>query len=346
MGQGEGVASFTKRGDRWRVQVRRRGHKPACKTFRTKREAQEWARDLEARIDKGTIVSPSKAITVADLIHAYRELRETARPIQDTANEHYMLQHLAEGLGDKRAHGLSAKDLVHYARDRRAQGAGPYTVLMEVSKLGTVWKYAGVGLGLPDVVGQARPLLNHAGLIGSGGKRERRPTEDELRRILEAIPAPYRPLIQMMTAIGVRRGEVCRLRWEDLDRERKLILVRDRKDPRAKKGNDQWVPLIRGAWEMVIAAPQLEEPMIFPIHPQTLSKVFKMTCDALGIVDLHLHDLRHEAISQMFESGMTIEQVALVSGHRDWKNLKRYVQLRPESLHCLPVSGPNTRSRP
>jgi site-specific recombinase XerD len=53
----------------------------------------------------------------------------------------------------------------------------------------------------------------------------------------------------------------------------------------------------------------------------------------LQIIDLHFHDLRHEATSRLFEAGLTIEQVPLVTGHKDWKMLRRYTQLRPESLH-------------
>jgi hypothetical protein len=43
--------------------------------------------------------------------------------------------------------------------------------------------------------------------------------------------------------------------------------------------------------------------------------------------------LRHEATSRLFEAGLTIERVALVTGHRDWKMLRRYTNFRPESLH-------------
>ena len=50
---------------------------------------------------------------------------------------------------------------------------------------------------------------------------------------------------------------------------------------------------------------------------------------------MHFHDLRHEGTSRLFEAGLTIEQVPLVTGHKDWKMLKRYTQLRPENLHAL-----------
>ena len=51
------------------------------------------------------------------------------------------------------------------------------------------------------------------------------------------------------------------------------------------------------------------------------------------IFDLHFHDLRHHAISLLFERGYQIQEVALVSGHRDWKQLKRYTQIRAKDLH-------------
>jgi hypothetical protein len=37
----------------------------------------------------------------------------------------------------------------------------------------------------------------------------------------------------------------------------------------------------------------------------------------------------------LFEAGFTIEQVALVTGHKDWKMLRRYTHLKPEALHAL-----------
>jgi site-specific recombinase XerD len=49
--------------------------------------------------------------------------------------------------------------------------------------------------------------------------------------------------------------------------------------------------------------------------------------------DLHFHDLRHEATSRLFEQGYQIQEVAIVTGHQSWDMLKRYTQLRPESLH-------------
>lgn len=42
----------------------------------------------------------------------------------------------------------------------------------------------------------------------------------------------------------MRQDEICRITWSDLDLRRKTIIIRDRKDPRDKYGNDQHVPLV------------------------------------------------------------------------------------------------------
>lgn len=315
----------TKTGIHWRVLIRKAGAKPQCKTFRTKAQANTWAKEQES--DAPTVL---ESRTVGELIQAYRELREIARPILDTSNEHYMLRNLDRDLGEYRADRLTVANLIAWAKRRKEDGAGPYTVNMELSKLGTVFRYAGEGL--PDIIGAARPKLAYAGLIGGGGKRERRPTEDELARIENAMPEQYRDVIRFMVATAMRRSEVCRLKWSDLDREKRLILVRDRKDPRNKSGNDQWIPLVGRAWEIVIRRGPSNPDLLFPHHPQTLSKEFRRVCVELAIPDLHLHDLRHEGVSRLFEAGYSIEQVALVSGHKDWRHLKRYTQIKPETL--------------
>jgi site-specific recombinase XerD len=74
---------------------------------------------------------------------------------------------------------------------------------------------------------------------------------------------------------------------------------------------------------------------VLPIQRPISRDGLRRACRELQIIDLHFHDLRHEATSRLFEAGLTIEQVPLVTGHKDWKMLKRYTQLRPESLHAI-----------
>ena len=338
------MASILRVGDRWRALVRRRGHQPYCKTFRAKAQAEAWARQIETDIDRGISPSPGSmlggALLLDVVVEAYRDLRDSSRPISDSSNEHYMLRHLVRGLGERDVMTLTPHDIVAHCQMRKDEGAGPYTCNMEVSKLGTVLRYAGVALKvtIPDVVAAARPLLKHLNLIGGGGKRERRPTDDELLAIVDWLERErgklFGDIVRFAVATAMRRGEIGRLHWSDIDAHKRLILVRDRKDPRRKAGNDQWVPLLGEAWTLVQRQPKVADvPRIFPIGDATISKYFTECCRVLGIPDLHFHDLRHEGTSRLFENGLEIQQVALVTGHKAWRHLRRYTNLKPKDLH-------------
>lgn len=347
------MASILQINGKWRAHIRRKGQPTFCQTFATKAQAQAWARQVEADIDRGQapradLVVGRRAL-ISDLVATYRKLRDKARPIRDDSNEHYMLKAIERLLGDLDASRLQVSDLVDFCKTRSEEGAGPYTINMDLGKLGTVMRLtsAHLKLQLPDVVAQARPLLSHMALIGSGGKRERRPNDDELGHVLAWLAEHkgqlYADVVAFAVGSAMRRGEIARVVWADLDPAKKTVLVRDRKHPRQKKGNDMWVPLLGGMWDLVQRQPSRDDPdgdgRIFPIHPQTISKYFKQACDALGVPDLRLHDMRHDGISKLFEQGFGIPQVALVSGHQNWNNLKRYTNLKPEDLHKGPAQG-------
>jgi integrase len=134
----------------------------------------------------------------------------------------------------------------------------------------------------------------------------------------------------------MRISEVCRLRWDDLNETDRTIVIRDRKHPTEKIGNHQTVPLLtlagHDSFDIVKRQPK-KKKYIFPVNPRTVSAYFSEAVEQLEIDDLHLHDLRHEAISRLFEAGYRIEQVSIVSGHRDWSMLKRYTHLKAKDLH-------------
>jgi integrase len=120
------------------------------------------------------------------------------------------------------------------------------------------------------------------------------------------------------------------------------LLIRNRKDPRRKKGNDQRIPLldVSGYDACKIIEEQarfsnIREGRIFPYNGRSVGTAFRRQCRELKIDDLHFHDLRHEGTSRLFEAGFSIEQVALVTGHKDWKMLRRYTHLKPETLHSI-----------
>ncbi|MFM0407484.1 site-specific integrase [Paraburkholderia dipogonis] len=353
------MASILPVGSRWRAQVRKRGQSIA-KTFKTKGAAEAWARAKEVEIDKGQNAVDVATIKVGELVTKYREARaESGRPVAPKSNEDYILQRLADSFESDFAAKLTTRRIVKFAQDRKKAGAGGYTVDMDISKLGTVMRHMGslLDLTLPDAVGIARPTLHHLNLIEAGKKRDRRPTPEEIEKIFawfaehperqQAMP----DLLRIAMQCAFRRGELFSLRWDDIDAENHLALVRDRKHPRQKIGNNEWIPLIGDSFEVIMrqarypvppeyaakraldpALPPHRNEFIFRFDKGTASKYFKQACDEKGIENLHLHDLRHEATSALFEAGWQIPEVAAVTGHKDWRNLKRYTNLDPAQV--------------
>lgn len=340
------MATFRKRGKRWQAQVRRLGAFESA-SFDTKAAAEKWARRIEAEIDQGAALGRSRVTgTVNDLLAAYEREAKKVRPLG--RSKLGVLKHLREGLGEIALRALTVDAILAHCRKRKAGriidgrqvSAGPVTIGLDLSLLGTVLRSAHALTGRrlsDDVVRQAREALRPTGMVGKSRERSRVASPAEIDQLCdyweknERQALPMAEFVRFAAITGMRREEIARLRWEDLDEKAGLILVRDRKDPRRKLGNDQRVPLLFGSLEIVQR--QLRSgALIFPVRPDSVSTLFPRACKAVGIVGLRFHDLRHTAITRMFERKMSIEEVALISGHRSWAMLRRYTHLRPEDL--------------
>ena len=332
------MASIIKVRDRWRAQIRRKGHASISETFPTKTLAQKWATETEASINARRYRDERSLdkITLAELIQQYRE---ELSHVEFGKNKTAVLTALENKLGHHTLAELSDDRLTQYIKDRRREGAGGVTIAIDLTYLGGIFKTARQIWKIPvsmDAITTARAYMSHVKISTRSKERTRRPSKDELDRLCDYFDGrsrmPMRDIIQFAVATAMRLDEIMRVRWDDLNETDKTIVIRDRKHPNQKLGNDQEVPLLGESFEIVKRQPKVED-RIFPYNGKTISSIFPRACQALGIEDLRFHDLRHEGVSRLFERGFRIEQVSLVSGHRDWKMLKRYTQLKAADLH-------------
>jgi len=335
------MASITKRGNSWRALVRKRGI-TRSKTFDTKSSALRWATQLEADIDAGAArgTAPTRGITVADLIDRYvREIKPLKRWGR---SKEASLMRLRRDCGHWKAQHITASQIIEYCRSRSTGNAGPVTVNADLSYLGSVLRVARAvwRLDVPDVIKDARMALGLLGIIGKSQQRDRRPTQPELDRLCDYFERslrqtiPMHDIVRFAVATAMRLSEILSIKWDDVDLQVRTVLIRDRKHPTEKLGNNQKVPLLFESDLIVIRQP-CNSDRVFPFNAQSCSRAFQRATAALDIDDLTFHDLRHEGTSRLFEAGYRIEHVALVTGHRDWSMLRRYVQLRAEDLHSV-----------
>ncbi|KSB91672.1 integrase [Caulobacter vibrioides] len=346
------MATFTKLpSGSWRAQVRRKG-RYISETCLTREDARRWATGAECDIDRGARPKKIKIAglkTLADLIDLHiADLGSVGKAIGRTKLD--MLKLLKKDPVGKVAFAdLDRLAIIAFGRRRAKGGAGPVTVGMYIGTIKTVLIAVTALHDIethPDQIDLARAALAHLGLVGKSNERNRRPTDEELQRLfdyfdtMERLTIPMTRIMQFAIATAMRQEEICRVVWDDYAPRTRMLWIRNRKDPRHKDGNDQRIPLLAKAGFDAVALVEAQRPLrtnaelrIFPYNSKSVSAAFTRACKALGIVDLHFHDLRHEGTSRLFELGLQIQQAALVSGHKDWKMLKRYTHLRPESLH-------------
>ena len=89
---------------------------------------------------------------------------------------------------------------------------------------------------------------------------------------------------------------------------------------------DEFVEVAKGL------LPRSLDQRVFPLTKESLRRTWSTACRKSGVENLRFHDLRHEAISRFFEMGLSIPEVALISGHKDYRMLARYTHLRAEDL--------------
>jgi len=145
------------------------------------------------------------------------------------------------------------------------------------------------------------------------------------------------PIIMLAVETGMRQGEIQALQWKDVDFEQSTLFIKDRKHPTEKMGNNQIIPVSNKALEVLKTWVPVESKRTGAVFPgvklaQSISDRFVKVREEAGLPELHFHDLRHEAVSRFFEKGLQIQEVARISGHKDWKQLLRYTQLNASSL--------------
>jgi hypothetical protein len=147
---------------------------------------------------------------------------------------------------------------------------------------------------------------------------------------------PLGRIVRFAIATAMRQDKICRVEWGNFDRQNKMLLTRDRKDPRRRNGNDQHIPLL--VVSGYDACKIIEEQRtftgtnggrIFPYNGRSVGTAFRRQCRAL------------EGTSRPFEPGFSIEQVALVTGPQGMENATPlYHFLKPQHLHDLSAKEP------
>ncbi len=338
------MANIQQRGDKWRAQVRKAGHPSITKTFATKTEAKRWSMEMEVAIQTGALLArkkkSQKKTTLGQLIDRYIEEVHPLNNFCDSKISTYRLTQ--RDIGHYKLHEITIENVLAYGRQRRLgtddrKGVARSTLNTQLQYMAELVEFARISWSMPfetNPVRDARYALAKMKLVGPSRKRARRLASGEYEKLMEAAKGHWiSHFIVIAVHNAMRLGEIHRQTWEDVDFENHTLTIRDRKDPNEKEGNDETIPMFHETWTLLhglwLCSKQRGRVFCQVATAGAVSDKFADVAQIAGCPDLRFHDLRHEACSRLFEEGLKIEQVALVSGHKSWDTLKRYTQLKP-----------------
>jgi integrase len=320
------MATITRRGTGWYVQVRRKGYPARFRTFATKREATAWGVEQEAalRTLEGECAHRPPTMTVGELLKRYLINVTPTKRSADSESWRVgkMLKASISGLS------LSEVQPSHIAayRDWRLETVKPGTVRRELSLLRTAIEVArrewGVELRQNPVDRVKRPVARDA--------RDRRLSADEWRRLQKAAHhtrnKEVEPFVRLALETALRRGELLSLLWRHVDLERRVALI-----PDTKTGHPRTIPLSPEAIRL-LGSKERRGEHVLNLTPMALRRAWERLCSRAGVEGLRVHDLRHEALSRFSEMGLNTPELASISGHKDVRMLLRYTHVQPALL--------------
>ena len=126
-------------------------------------------------------------------------------------------------------------------------------------------------------------------------------------------------LLILAIETAMRRGELLALGWQDIDLERRELLVR-----RSKNGKSRVIPLTPRAHKTLTSMTTDNSDLLFRLSGNAVRLSFDRVRKRAGLEHIRFHDLRHEAISRFFELGLTHHEVSSISGHKSADQLFHY----------------------
>lgn len=322
------MATIRKLRGKWQAQVRRKGMAPRAKSFESKADAERWARSLEAEVDRCGVLPDTRLAENTTLTEVLTRYKDEITPkkrsaISEVARINGILR---RPICHRTLTLLSTADLASY-RDERLKKVAPATVVRELNTISHAIDTARREWGIHLAQNPCKLVRRPSPPRG----RLRRLVGDEEQLLLAAADAGrsayMRPLIVLAIETGMRRGELLTLDWKHVDLERRVAHL-----PLTKNGDSRDVPLSTRAIEILRGLRTGGSGRVLEVAPNAVRLAWERIVRRAGLVDLHFHDLRHEAVSRLFEKGLNVVEVSTISGHKELRMLQRYAHLRADDL--------------
>jgi len=314
----------------YRVLIRQAGMRSVTKTFNTKRLANKFVSDIES--DRSLLLAhtQSKSITPLKLVIDKYLNKEF---IGSRPNEFKQkLTFWIDTIGNKPIIDITTTDI------NEALGTLPghfknATINRYITAISVVFSYACREYGL-----QVNPIRKIPSLP-ENNERIRFLSEAERTNLFKACRASHWDKLYLIVLLaittGARKGELTKLRWNDIDFERRTAYVST-----TKNGQPKVLPLTDSVIKELQLFDTKDSSLIFASRIKCevaycFTKPWKKALEDSDIKDFRFHDLRHSCASYLAQSGASLLEIADVLGHKQISVTKRYAHLCIEHKSSL-----------
>lgn len=322
------MATISKRGDfQWRVQIRRKGYPATYKTFDTKADAQKWARQVENEMDRGIFVSRTEAENTS-LKEAIERFKNEYIPRLSHAKREEARATLIQNrpFACKTLAAIRTKDIADFIKERESEGVGGKTIRLDLNIISRIFEVAHTDWGMESLTNPVKRVHKPK----TTGGRTRRLEKNEEKKLLRHANDKLRPVIIFALATAMRRAEIASLTWNNVDLKRRTAFL-----PKTKNGEARTVPLSPLALNLLeeLKKHKADNQSVFNISAASITYAMQTAIKNAKLTDFRFHDLRHEAISRLFEeTDLDIMEIRVISGHKTLQMLARYTHLRTARL--------------
>ena len=304
--------------------------KRVTKTFNTKRSAVQFINSVESDRNKLLAYTQSKSRTLLSLvIEKYLNNEYKGTRVND---ERVKLNFWIKALGDKPIIDVTTTDI------NEALGTLPghfknATINRYVAAISVIFSYAVREYGI-----QVNPIRKIPSLP-ENNERIRFLSESERTRLFASCRASHWDKLYLIVLLaittGARKGELTKLRWNDIDFERRTAYVST-----TKNGQPKVLPLTDSVINELQLFDTKDSSLIFESKVKRevaycFTKPWKKALEDAEIEDFRFHDLRHSCASYLAQSGASLLEIADVLGHKQISVTKRYAHLCIEHKSSL-----------
>ena len=174
--------------------------------------------------------------------------------------------------------------------------------------------------------------MKHVKKLKQPNPRNRVLIDDEEYRLIEACALSkcvyLKHMVQFSIETAIRQGELLKIRYDHINWNKRLLTLYD-----TKNGEDRTIPLSDKSLRILVSVPRNLYGRVFPITRDSLKFWWKQALKEAKIKDFVWHDLRRHSCSFLFEKGLSVPEVQLISGHKDPRVLlNTYTKLDPVKI--------------